>query len=219
MGPNRNMGIMRFRRVKSLGKNANAAVGDWTNKVDDQTGQVAERLARVITVAVQVLRIPTALVLWIPVPFIVLELLLAMNAGGGVRALGLIVGLMMAGISVAFGLRRHKIGQAVAEPDKLATELGIMISLSDKVGETRGALTQLAGGGGWRVFSRLQAVWSGTKMTGRWIEGIDDLPRARYFAPPKIGTTVTVTVAALWLIPISIVGALFAAIGSLASAF
>ena len=56
-------------------------------------------------------------------------------------------------------------------------------------------------------------------MTGRWIEGVGDLPRARYFVPPKIGTTVTVAVAALWLLPISIVVALFAAIGSLASVF
>lgn len=56
-------------------------------------------------------------------------------------------------------------------------------------------------------------------MTGRWIDGIGDLPRARYFAPPKIGTTVSVTMAALWLIPVSIVVAVFAAIGSIASAF
>lgn len=210
---------MRWRRTKSLGNDANQAVGNWANTVDDQTGQVAERAARVITVAVHVLRIPTAIVLWIPVPFIALILLLALNADGGARVLGLVIGLVMAAIAGAFGGRRHRILQAVEEPDKLATELGIMISLSDKVGETRGALTQLAGGGGWRVFSRLQAVWSGTKMTGRWIEGIGDLSRARYFAPPKIGTTVSVTVAALWLIPVSIVVALFAAIGSLASAF
>lgn len=213
------MGAMRWRRTKSFGNDANQAVGNWANTVDDQTGQVAERTARVITVAVHVLRIPTAIVLWIPVPFIALILLLALNADGGGRAIGLVIGLVMAAIVGAFGGRRHRILQAVEEPDKLATELGIMISLSDKVGETRGALTQLAGGGGWRVFSRLQAAWSGTKMTGRWIEGIGDLPRARYFAPPRIGTTVSVTVAALWLIPVSIVVALFAAIGSLASAF
>lgn len=210
---------MRWRRTKSFGNDANQAVGNWANTVDDQTGQVAERTARVITVAVHVLRIPTAIVLWIPVPFIALILLLALNADGGGRAIGLVIGLVMAAIVGAFGGRRHRILQAVEEPDKLATELGIMISLSDKVGETRGALTQLAGGGGWRVFSRLQAAWSGTKMTVRWIEGIGDLPRARYFAPPRIGTTVSVTVAALWLIPVSIVVALFAAIGSLASAF
>jgi hypothetical protein len=53
-------------------------------------------------------------------------------------------------------------------------------------------------------------------MTGRWIEGVGDLPRARYFVPPKIGTTVTVTLAALWLVPVSIVVALFAVIGTVA---
>lgn len=210
---------MQWRRKKSLGNNANEAVGNWAGKVDDQTGQVAQRVSRVIVVAVQALRIPTAIVMWIPVPFIVFELLLALNVEGGARLFGLAIGLVMAMISAAFGARRHKIIQAVDDPDKLSTELGIMISLSDKVGETRGTLEQLAGGGGWRVFSRLQALWGGTRMTGRWIEGIGDLPRARYFAPPKIGTTVTVTVAALWLIPLSIVVAIFAAIGSLASAF
>lgn len=210
---------MQWRRTKSLGKDANAAVGNWADKVDDQTGQVAERVARVLVVAAWALRIPTAIVLWIPVPFIALILILAVRADGGARLFGLVIGLVMAAITGAFWGRRRRILQAVEEPDKLATELGIMISLSDKVGETRGTLSQLAGGGGWRVFSRLQALWRGTSMTGRWIEGIGDLPRARYFGPPKIGTTVSATMAALWLIPISIVVALFAAIGSIASVF
>jgi len=210
---------MEWRRTNSLGKDANAVVGNWAGKVDDQTGQVAERVARVLALAVWALRIPTAIVLWIPVPFIVLILALAVRADGGARLFGLVIGLVMAAITGAFWGRRRRILQAVEEPDKLATELGIMISLSDKVGETRGTLSQLAGGGGWRVFSRLQALWHGTSMTGRWIESIGDLPRARYFGPPKIGTTVSVTMAALWLIPISIVVALFAAIGSIASVF
>lgn len=207
---------MQWRRTKSLGHNANTAVGNWANTVDDQTGQAAQRLAPVIVMSVRALRIPTAMVLWIPVPFIAILLLLALRADAGARVFGLAIGLVMLAVAGAFWGRRRRILQAVEEPDKLATELGIMISLSDKVGETRGTLALLAGGGGWRVFSRLQAVWRGTTMTGRWIDGISDLPRARYFGPPKIGTTVAVTMAALWLIPISIVVALFAAIGSLA---
>jgi len=210
---------MHWRRTKSLGQNANSAVGNWAYKVDDQTGQVAERVARVLAVTVRALRIPTAIVLWIPVPFIALLLILAIRADGGARVFGLALGLVMAAVSGAFWGRRRRILRAVEEPEKLATELGIMISLSDKVGETRGTMLQLAGGGGWRIFSRLQALWQGTTMTGRWIDGISDLPRARYFAPPKIGTTVSVAIAALWLIPVSIVAAVFAAIGSLASAF
>lgn len=210
---------MQWRRTKSLGKNANAVAGNWAQNVDDQTGQVAERVARVIAVAVRALRIPTAIVLWIPVPFVALILILALNADGGARLFGLGIGLVMAAITGAFWGRRRRILQAVEEPDKLATELAIMISLSDKVGETRGTLSELAGGGGWRVFSRLQALWHGTTMTGRWIEGIGDLPRARYFGPPKIGTTVALTTAALWLIPISIVVAILVSIGSIASAF
>lgn len=210
---------MAWRRAQSLGRNTNETIGSWASKVDDQTGQVAQRVSRVIVVAVGALRIPSAIVLWLPVPFILLELVLALNAGGGLRILGVLIGLAMAVISLAFGGRRRRILQAVDDPDRLATELGIVISLSDKVGETRGTLSQLAGGGGWRVFSRLQALWGGTKMTGRWIDGIGDLPRARYFAPPKIGTTVSVAVAALWLIPVSVVIAIFAVIGSLASTF
>jgi hypothetical protein len=128
----------------------------------------------------------------------------------------LLAGLAMAAVSAAFGTRRRNILRAADDPDKLATELAIAISLSDKVDETRGALERVAGGGGWRLFDRLKGAWGGMAMTGRWIDGVGDLPRARYFVPPKIGTTVTITVAALWLVPISVVVALFALIGTIA---
>lgn len=186
-------------------------------RVDGQTGEVAQRATAVIVLAVRVLRIPTFLVLIAPIPFIAATLLLALNAEGTGRLVALVIGLLMAAVSLAFGLRRQRILKAIEEPTALATELGIAVSLSGKVDETRNALTQIAGGGGWRVLSRLRGVWSGVGMTGRWIEGVGDLPRARYFVPPKIGTTVTIAVAALWLVPISVVVALFTAIGSLAS--
>ncbi|MGA9101248.1 hypothetical protein, partial [Aeromicrobium sp.] len=146
-------------------------------------------------------------------------LLLALTAEGAGRTIGLVVGLIMAAISFAFGARRQRILRAVEEPTALATELGIAVSLSGKVDETRNALTQIAGGGGWRVLSRLRGVWSGVGMTGRWIEGVGDLPRARYFVPPKIGTTVTIAIASLWLVPVSILVALFAVIGTVAGSF
>ncbi len=209
---------MTRSQPKSFSKIANETAGTWAHRIDDQTGEVAHRAARVIAVSVRALRIPTAIIWAIPVPFIVLVLFLSVMADGGARVIGLILGLAMAAVSGAFFGRRRRILQAVEDPDKLATELGIMISLSDKVNDTRGTLSQLAGGGGWRLFSRLKGVWSGVAMTGRWIDGIGDLPRARYFAPPKIGTTVSVAVASLWLIPISIVMALLALIASLASA-
>ncbi len=169
--------------------------------------------------AVRVLRIPTLLVLIAPLPFIAATLLLAANASGAGRTIGLVAGLLMAAVSLVFGLRRHRIMRAIDEPTALATELGIAVSLSGKVDETRTALTQIAGGGGWRVLSRLRGVWSGVGMTGRWIEEVGDLPRARYFVPPKIGTTVTLAIAALWLVPVSVVMALFAVIGTLAGSF
>jgi hypothetical protein len=206
---------MKFQS-RSLGSQANAAVGDFASRVDDETGQVAQRAAGVIAVAVRLLRLPTALVLWAPVPFITMTLLLGLPADGAVRLVVLGVGALMALVSLAFWGRRRRIIQAVEEPDKLATELGIMISLSDKVDETRGAIAQIAGGGGWRLFGRLRGLWKGAAMTGGWIDRVGDLPRARYFGPPKIGTTVTITIAALWLVPISVVVALFALIGTVA---
>lgn len=210
---------MKFRQVKSLGAQANAKVGDLAAKVDDQTGDVAKRAANMIVLAVRVLRVPSALVLWLPLPFIAATFALGLAAHGTTGVVILVVAVLMAIVSAAFWGRRRKILQAVEEPDKLATELGIMISLSDKVDETRGAISQIAGAGGWRLFGRLKGLWKGAAMTGRWIDGIGDLPRARYFGPPKIGTTVTVGVAALWLIPISIVVALFALIGTIAGSF
>lgn len=192
------------------------AVGGFASRVDGQTGEVAHRVASVITVAVRVLRVPTAILQLAPVPFIVATLMLGLVADGGLRIVVLAAGLVMAVISGAFWVRRRNILRAVEDPDKLATELGIAISLSDKVDETRGALERIAGGGGWRIFDRLKGAWGGMTMTGRWIDGVGDLPRARYFVPPKIGTTVTLTVAALWLVPISVVVTLFALIGTLA---
>ena len=206
---------MRSRR--SWGARANRGVNDMAAQVDGQTGEAAQRATSVIVLAVRVLRIPTLLVLIAPLPFIAATLLLAVNAEGAGRMIGLFAGLFMASISLAFGVRRQRILRAVEEPTALATELGIAVSLSGKVDETRTALAQIAGGGGWRVLSRLRGVWSGVGMTGRWIEGVGDLPRARYFVPPKIGTTVTIAIASLWLVPISVVVALFTAIGSLAS--
>jgi hypothetical protein len=205
---------MRFAR--SFGSQANSAVGGFASRVDDQTGEVANRVANVIAVAVRVLRLPTAILLVVPLPFIAATLALGLVADGGVRVVVLAAGAVMAAVSGAFWARRRGILRAVEEPDKLATELGIAISLSDKVDETRGALERVAGGGGWRIFDRLKGAWGGMSMTGRWIDGIGDLPRARYFVPPRIGTTVTITIAALWLVPFSVVVALFALIGTIA---
>jgi hypothetical protein len=206
----------RMRSAKSFGSQANSAVGGFTTRVDGQTGEVARHVAEVAAVGVRLLRLPSALVLYAPLPFIALTLALGLVADGGLRALILVAGLLMAAVSAAFWGRRHRILQAVEEPDKLATELGIAISLSDKVEETRGALAAFAGGGGWRLFDRLKGVWRGVSMTGGWIDRVGDLPRARYFVPPKIGTTVTLTIVALWLVPISVVVTMLALIGTIA---
>lgn len=207
---------MRFRQGGSLGAQANAAFDDMAARVDGRTTEVAVRAARTITVAVRLLRIPTAVVGAVPLPFIAATLVLGVLAEGSVGVVMLVAGVAMAAVSALFWGRRFRVMRAVADPDRLATELAILVSLSGKVEESRGALAAIAGGGGWRVMARLRGVWQGTQMTARWIDSVGDLEHARYFAPPKIGTNITITVLALWLIPISIVVTLLATVGTLA---
>ncbi|EFQ82125.1 hypothetical protein HMPREF0063_12649 [Aeromicrobium marinum DSM 15272] len=201
---------------RGWGRRANEAADHLAGSADARTGESAQRAAAMLALAVRILRIPTLVVVVLPVPFIVATALVVASADGAGRVLGAVVVTVMTIVWGAFAWRRHRIIEAVSEPTALATELGIMVSLGGKVDETRGVLEQLAGGGGARVFSRLRGAWSGVTLTGRWIDGIGDLPRARYFAPPRIGTTVSMAIAALWLVPVSIVVALFAVIGAVA---
>lgn len=203
---------------RSWSERTNETVGNLAGRVDGQTVAAAERATRVLVPTVRLLRIPTLALLVLPIPFILATVGLALAASGIDRVVLLVIAVLMALVSLAFGARRHRILKAVEEPDALATELGIAVSMSDRVDETRGVLTAIGGGGGPRVFSRLKGMWSGVRMTGRWIDGVGDLPRARYFLPPKIGTTVTVTLAALWLVPISVVVAMLSFIAVLARA-
>lgn len=199
-----------------MGAKANAAVNDFATRVDGRATEVADRAAQMIAVAVRLLRIPTALVGIVPVPFVATTIVLGLlgDGLGGVLVLG--VGIVMAVVLGLFWVRRQRILKAVDDPQKLATELAVMISMTGKVDETRGVLTQIAGGDGWRFLGRLRGVWQGTQMTGRWIDEIGDLPRARYFGPPRLGTTITISVATLWLVPISVVVALFSLVGTVA---
>lgn len=209
-------GVVRFRRSGALGAQANSAVHDFASRVDGRTTEVAERAAAMIVVAVRLMRVPSALVGAASIPFIAATLVLGILANGSLGIVILVVGAVMAALSGTFWGRRRRVLQAVEDPERLATELAIMLAMTDKVDETRGALTQIAGGGGWRVLGRLRGIWQGTQLTGRWIDQIGDLPRARYFGPPKIGTTISLTIAALWLVPVSVVVALFALIGTVA---
>lgn len=203
---------------KSWGSRANRAVDGVTSRVDGQTEQAAQRATQVIVVAVTVLRWPTLALLVLPLPLIVTVLALAPTFEGAAQVVVLVIGLAMALVSAAFAGRRYKVLKAVEDPTGLATELGIAVNLSGRADETRGVLEAVAGGGGWRAVSRLKGLWSGVGMTGRWIDGIGDLPRARYFLPPKVGTTVTVVMAALWLLPVSFVAAVFTIIAAIARA-
>lgn len=203
-------------RRRGWGRRTNEAASRVTSRVDDGTGRAAERAAQLLVVGVRVLRIPSAVLLAVPLPFIVVTAIVAAGSDGAFRVIGLVAAAVMALVSAAFGWRRRQVVQAVDDPVALATELAIMVEISGRADETRGILEQIAGGGGSRVFSRLRGAWRGVTMPARWIEGVEDLRRARNFAPPRIGWSISLTIAALWLVPISVVVALFALVGGLA---
>lgn len=186
-----------------------------TEGIDERTRVVAHNAARALTFGVRVLRFPSLIVVAAPLPFIAVIVILSVIADGPAGIVGLAAALLMLVVSAVAVGRRHRLLAAVEDSERLASELAIMISMSDKVGETRTTLAQIVGGG-WQVLSRLKGLWSAANMTSRWIEEVGDLRCARYFAPPKIGTTVLITWASLWLIPISAIAALFVAIGTIA---
>jgi hypothetical protein len=202
-----------------LGRNLNGGIDRVAGQVDGQTSQVAQHAARVLAVAVRLLRWPTLALLCAPLPFEIVLVGLSLSADGWVRVLGLIVVALLGAVTVTFGVRRHRILTAVAEPSALGTELGIAVSLSERVDDARDVLGEVVGGGGRQVFRRLRGLWHGISITGRWIEEVGALPRARYFVPPKIGTTVVLTWAAAWLIPVSIALTVLAGIGTIARSF
>jgi hypothetical protein len=202
-----------------IGDNVNRGLDRLTEQVDGQTNQVAQHAARVLAVAVRLLRWPTLALLCLPIPLELLTLGLALAADGWARVVGLIAVALLTAVTVTFGIRRHRILRAVSEPTALGTELGIAVSLSERVDDARNVLGDVVGGGGRQVFRRLRGLWHGVSITGRWIEDVGDLPRARYFVPPKIGTTVALAWAAAWLIPVSVVVAVLAMVGTVARAF
>jgi hypothetical protein len=202
-----------------IGDNVNRGLDRLTEQVDGQTNQVAQHAARVLAVAVRLLRWPTLALLCLPIPLELLTVGLALTADGWARVVGLIAVALLTAVTVTFGIRRHRILRAVSEPTALGTELGIAVSLSERVDDARNVLGDVVGGGGRQVFRRLRGLWHGVSITGRWIEDVGDLPRARYFVPPKIGTTVALAWAAAWLIPVSVVVAVLAMVGTVARAF
>ncbi len=203
-------------RRRGWGRRTNEAASRVTARVDDGTGRAATRAADLLVAAVRILRIPTAVLVAVPVPFIAVTAAVAASSDGAFRIVGLVVAALLALVSAAFAWRRHQVVKAVDDPVALATELAIMVEISGRADETRGILEQIAGGGGSRVFSRLRGAWRGVTMPARWIEGVEDLRRARNFAPPRIGWTISLSIAALWLVPVSVVVALFALVGGLA---
>lgn len=207
----------RFGRTRRAGSATNRAIGDLAGRVDNESGTVGRQAAKGLAVAVRILRIPTLLVLIAPWPFLAFIVLFGLSSSGWGRWILLIAALVMLAISALFGVRRYRIIQAASDTERLATEFGIAISLSDRLDDTRSNLALLAGAdGGWRPFSRLRGAWRASTMPVTWMNSVGDLPHARYFLPPRIGTTVTYTIAALWLVPIAVVVAFFVAVAALA---
>jgi len=203
--------------MRNAGRRVDAAIGNWASRVDDQTGVVARRAATIIAVAVRLLRWPTLGLMALAWPFIAGLLLIAVLSEGWVRAAALLVGLGCAVASGLFAWRRSRILAAVDDEVALGTELGVAVAMSDDVAEARLALGQIAGSsGGLRLFSRLRGVWRGLGVGPGVLRGAVDLPRARWFFPPKAGTTVVLFFAALWTVPVSFVACLLLAIAAAA---
>lgn len=205
---------MGMSRRRTMRQRANDAVRGAAQRIDDQTGQAAQRAARTLAITVGVLRIPTFVIGVIPVPFIAAILMLGLAGDGAGRVITICVAAIMAVICVMFFWRRERILRAVEDPDQLATELAIMAELASKTQDTRGVLLQISGESGFRLFSRMRGLWSRGKLGERWIRAIGDLPRAKWFGPPRIGTTVALAMAQLWLIPASLIACLFALIAA-----
>lgn len=206
-------------RLRGSGRRANEYVRSAAGRIDGGTQEAATRVVQVLAPTVRLLRLPSLAIVVVPLPLELATLLLALTWEGTGRWVGVVVALLMLAVTGFFALRRKRILDAVGQPAALATELAVAINLSDRVEETRGVLTQLGGGGGWRVFSRLQGAWRGASMPARWIDGVGDLPRARYFVPPRLGTTITGAVAALWMVPVSAVVLLLALVATVAGTF
>ncbi|WP_286930982.1 MULTISPECIES: hypothetical protein [Aeromicrobium] len=200
--------------IGKTGRRVNAAVGGFTTRVDGQTELAAARAAQALRLAVRLLRWPSLGVMVVSWPFLAglaIVSVLADDVWLSVLA-GLIAGVG-ALLSGAFAWRRQRILAAVEDEQQLATELGIAVAMSDDVGEARLVLGQLAGAtGGVRVFSRLKGLWRGFGLGPGVLQDAADLPRARWFFPPTVGTTVTLFLGVLWLVPISFVSCLLLAI-------
>lgn len=199
--------------MRNTGRRVNAAVDGLAAKVDDQTGAVAAHAASVIVLAARVLRLPTLALVVAPLPFLLGLVAIGLAADDTwLRVTALVIAIGGLGVAGLFQWRRVAILRAVRDEQQLGTELGIAVAMSDDVGEARAALGQLAGGGGVRIFSRLKGLWHGAGVTEDVLTDATDLPLAKWFFPPKVGTTVTLFFAALWLVPIAFVSCLFLAI-------
>jgi len=196
--------------IGKSGRRVNAAVGGMASRVDGQTSEVARRAARVIAPTVRLLRWPSLLVMVAAWPFLAgLAVVALLAEDTWLRVLAGVLAVVGIAVSGAFALRRHHLLEAVQDEQAFATELGIAVALSDDVGEARLALGQLAGAsGGLRVLSRLKGAWRTMGLGPGVLESVDDLRRAKWFLPPRIGTTVMLFFGSLWLVPISFVACL-----------
>lgn len=182
---------------------------------DDRINAVARQTAQAITVAVRVLRIPTLVLLVMPLPFIALIIWLGVRGDGLGAAIALGFGLGMALISVAFAWRRRTMLRAAEDIEPLTSQIAIALAMSDNIDETRTAISQAAGSGV-GFFQRLHGAWNASQAPGRWIQTVNDLPLARPFFPPRLAVSLKLSVMAMALIPLSVVVSIFVAIGALA---
>lgn len=195
----------------------NETVNAWAAKVDGPTGLAARDAAGVLVFSMKILRWPTWFLLAFSAPLLAGTALMALLNEGAIAAVaGVVFGLELF-VWVAFAWRRQRILQAIDDPEALATQIGVAAEMSGRPEEITGVLTTLSKQGGSRIMTRLRSLWSKTPADATWIRRVSDLDRARYFFPPSIGRTTLLTLAMLWLVPLSVLATFLLFVASIAN--
>lgn len=165
---------------------------------------LASSLAKTLSVAMKVLRWPTALLMIVPVvPIAVLIIMLTrLNRLSDIIVLGVVV-LAALVINVMFLRRRFLFRRALAEPSELAQEFRALLTPTVVTDEVFGVLRNIAAKGGLLVLRRLRAAWSLVRLPDHLISQLDRYPKAKLFVPPSLNISGFISLAQIWLAVLS----------------
>lgn len=202
-------------RRENIGNRTNRLISQMAGRVDGETSAVAQRAVALVAALVRFARFPAYALLLAVLMFAGGTALIAFAHDGVVwRVLAILATGVVAFVAFV-AWRVASMVRAVSDRERLTTEVGIALQLSGRVDDTRQVLEQI-GGPSSTMFGRLRGLWRAGGLGARWIEGIGDLPRARWFFPPTIGVTVVAGKFLLMALPISFVALVLTGIAALA---